>query len=239
MKTISIGMIKPTLTAEYLHDMWVLYSRYYDVDQRSFFYEMGTNDYYALYTNGEKIIGFTGFRYRKINTKHGTCQALQIGQTVMDKDFRDQSLVPRTCFSLFIKHYLRYPFRPLYTWCDAITFKPYLMFANEIENFYPSVKKETPPKIKSVLTQLGNHHYGVNYNSETNVVRKFQKTIDDDTTNISEKDLENLHIAFYNKQNPDHIHGNGFLVIAPINFRNMLFLIKKFIAKGFLKLWKY
>ncbi len=238
MKTISVGIIKPTLTTEYLRDMWVLYSRYHDVDQRSFFYEMGSNDYYALYTNGKKLIGFTGFRYRKINTEHGTCQAIQISQTVMDKNFRGQSLVPRTCLSLFIKHYLRYPFRPLYAWCDAVSFKPYLMFANEVENFYPTAIEETPVKIKSVLAQLGNHHYGVNYNPKTNVVRKFQKVINDDTTTITEEDLENPHIAFYNKQKLDHIHGNGFLVIAPINFRNMLFLIKKIIAKGFYKLWK-
>jgi hypothetical protein len=238
MKTISVGIMKPTLTAEYLRDMWVLYSHYYNVDQRSFFYEMGSNDFYAIYTNGKKLIGFTGFRYRKINTNYGTCQVLHIGQTVMDENFRGRSLVPRTCLSLFVKHYLRHPFRPLYAWCDAITFKPYMVFAKGMETFYPTFKEATPPKIKSVLANLGNQYYGVNYNPGTNVVRKFQKMVNDDSANISAQDLENPHIAFYNQQNPNHIHGNGFLVIAPINFRNLFFLVKKCITKGFFKLWK-
>ncbi len=233
MKTISVGIMKPTLTAEYLRDMWVLFSHYYDVDQRSFFYEMGSNDYYALYTDEKKLIGFTGFRYRKIKTEDGTCQALQIGQTVMKQNYRGQSFVAQTCLSLFIKHYLRYPFRPLYAWCDALTFKPYLMFANGLETFYPNYLEETPTKLKSILDSLGNYHYGVNYNPETNVVKKFQKAVNDTTANISEKELDNPHIAFYNKQNPDHIHGNGYLVIAPINFRNMFFLAKKCIIKKF------
>ena len=228
---VATGIIKPTMTADRLREMWVLYSHYYEVDQRSFFKKLEKNDYYALYTCGDNLIGFTGFRYKRINTPFGVYQTLYIGQSVMKEEFRGRSLMPRTCLKIFINHFLRYPFRPLYVWCDALTFKPYLLFANSMKEFYPTFKSKTPLKMKYLIHNLGKHFYDEYYLSEKGVVRKLQKSVIDSSADITEKDLKNPHIAYYEKRNPGHIHGNGLLVIAPVSFKNLWFLFKKCIRK--------
>ena len=121
-------------------DMWKLYQNYYKVDQRSFFDRFKVNDYYALYTVGQSLVGFTGFRTKRVSTSKREIQTLYIGQTVMHDDFRGQSLIASTCCGIFIKHFLTSPFTPIYVWCDSLTYKPYLCFANSLLQYYPSRK---------------------------------------------------------------------------------------------------
>jgi hypothetical protein len=53
-----------------------------------------------------------------------------------------------------IKNYFQYPFRPLYAWCDVITFKPYMILARGLKAFYLTFTEVTPIKVKSVSTNL-------------------------------------------------------------------------------------
>lgn len=234
VKTARIGItiMKPTLTAKHLREMWVLYNRYYDIHQNDFFDKMDSNDFYALYFCEGKLVGFTGIRYRKMKTTFGNQQTLYIGQAVIDEKFRTHSLVPRTCFSFAIRHYLRHPFRPLYVWCDALTYKPYLCFANCLEKFYPTFQETTPDKIEFLLEKIGKHYYKENYQPRKGIVTKSKKIVTDESTIITPYDRSNPHIAFFEEKNPNHIHGSGLLTIAPLDFRNLVKLYKKCIIKG-------
>lgn len=228
---VQTGVLKASQTHRLRVKMLELYEGYYKVDRESFFKRFETNDYYAIYTSNEKLVGFTGFRMRTIDTPEGKVETLYIGQTVMDSNFRGHSMIPRTCVRLLMRHYLRRPFRPIYVWCDSLTFKPYLLFANSLKKFYPNRHADLPSKVKSILDQLGKHYYGEKYDSATGTVRKAANVISDPTATITVKDRQNPDIDFFARANANYQKGHGLLTIAPMDYKNFLFLTIKCIKK--------
>lgn len=231
---IKTGIIKANEAQAYQTEMWNLYSNYYDVDQSSFFSRFNSNDYYAIYTKNEKIVGFTGLRLRIFEIAGEEVMTLYLGQTVMHSDCRGRSLFPRTCSIIFAQHFLKNPTMPIYAWCDSLTYKPYLIFSNSLKKCYPSRKEATPPKVKELINKLGNHYYNDCFDPETGTVFKQNNIIDDPTAIITKSDRQrNADIDFFANANPGHTNGHGLITIAPINFTNFLFLVKKCIKKQF------
>lgn len=231
---IRTGVIEVEEAKAWQHQMWQLYSCYYDVDQAAFFKRMDSNDYYAIYTKNEELVGFTGLRLRPFDLEGEEVMTLYLGQTVLRSDCRGRSLMPRTCSLLFAQHFLKHPTMPIYAWCDSLTYKPYLLFSNSLKNSYPSRKEETPAKVKMLIDKLGNHYYQDSYDPETGTVHKQANIIDDPSATITEADRQkNADIDFFAKANPGHASGHGLITIAPINFTNFLFLVKKCFKKQF------
>ena len=228
---LTTTILTASATMEWRDQMWNLYNRYYNTDQKAFFNRFNSNNFYAIYTYGKELVGFTGFR---INAKKGQKKynTIYIGQTVMDATFRGKSLIPRTCCLVFAKMFIKNPFTPIYVWVDALTYKPYLLFANSFECCYPSRKNKTPNDVKTLMDELGTHYYGENYNPDYGTVRKMTNVINDPSTLISEKDRQHPDIDFYANANPNYVKGHGLITMAPVNLRNFLYLIKKCIKKS-------
>jgi hypothetical protein len=125
-KRITSKVLKVEEVLVFRNEMWNIYTQYYQVDQAAFFDRFATNDYYAIYKKENATIGFTAFRIRPIQIGDKTYRTFYLGQSVLQKEFRGQSLIPKTCVQLSIKHFLQHPFTPIYVWCDALTYKPYL-----------------------------------------------------------------------------------------------------------------
>ncbi len=235
---LKTNIVQASATIDLREEMWQLYNRYYTVTPQSFFKRFESNDYYALYTSGDELVGFTGLRIKTIQTEFGPAQTLYVGQSVIHRSFRAKSLIPRTCCRLFIQWLLSDPFRPVYIWCDALTYKPYLLFANSLLRFYPSRKSKTPAKERAIINQLGKEYYGAAFNPEMGTVRKNANIITDPSTLISERDRQNPDIDFFTKANPNYAAGHGLITMAPIGWTNLLFLIgkcfKKRLSKSYL-----
>lgn len=230
MKTL---LVQADATKKWRSEMWSLYEKYYDVDPNSFYKRFESNDFYALYAKNDELVGFTGFRKKTIHNRFGRIKTLYFGQTVIRQDFRGRSLIPITVIRVILHHFLTDPFCPLYVWCDALTYKPYLLFANSLKEFYPSRHQENADKVEAVITELGQYYYRENFNSTTGTVCKPKNVIQDTSAIISEKDKAHPDIAFYAKANPGYNRGHGLLTLAPMNLKNFLFLIKKCLIKKY------
>ena len=229
---IKTGIIEAHEALAYKEEMFDLYNQYYEVEKSSFYNRFQSNDFYAIYTRDEKVVGFTGFRLRSFQLEDEEVMTLYLGQTVMHRSCRGKSLLPRTCSMIFAQHFLKTPAMPIYCWCDSLTYKPFLLFSNSLKKSYPSRKEETPAKVKDLITQLGMHYYKDTFNPETGTVYKKNNIIDDPSAIITEEDRQkNPDIDFFAKANPGHANGHGLITIAPINFTNFLFLVKKCIKK--------
>ena len=168
---------------------------------------------------------------KKVTTDKGAFQTLYIGQTVIRDEYCRKSLMSGTCCWIFIKHVLANPFTTLYVWCDALTYKPYLLIANSLKRYYPSRHEATPEHVKALRNELGAHYYSTNYNPKNGTVRKPFNAISDKTVTIKEKHLLKPDIHFYAQKNPDYKDGHGLVIMAPITLRNLFFLLKKCIRK--------
>ena len=116
---------------------------------------------------------------------------------------------------------------PVYIWCDSLTYKPYLGFANSTKNYYPSYKGPTPPKIKAIMDKLGVHYYGQHYDQATGTVHKAANIVSDPSSIITEEDRNNPDIDFFARVNPGYMEGRGLLTIVPASLPNFLFCAQK------------
>lgn len=225
---VTSTIVKPVSTAVHLQSMWLLYSRHYKINQRSFLEKLEASDYYALYQKGDQLIGFTSFRYKKFETPFGKCQTLYIDQTVVDQNFNVQPLVTNSCFSFIIKHYMRHPFRPLYIWSDINSIDAYLNFTAGEKKVYPSLQQKMPKKISYLLDQIGVHYFGINYFQGKYIVKKPQQSLHQQNSTISNSDPSNPYVVFFENKNPNHLQGNSLLTIKPISIKNIFSLMKKY-----------
>ena len=214
-------------------EMWALYSKYYNYTRHSFFERILKNNHYALYIHQGRIVGFTGLRIQKI--KQGLTRNLMIyfGQTVMESGYRGKSVFPFTGAKLLKKYASYLLFGRVYFWCDALTYKPYLIFAKTLNNFYPSHKEVMSPKIINLRNHLGRMHYGEAFCTESGIVHKTQKLVNDPSVSIKPEDLYDPDIHYYLQCNPGYKEGHGLLTMAPVSFVNLLLIIERAIRKIF------
>ena len=60
----------------------------------------------------------------------------------------------------------------MYFWCDALTYKSYLVFAKTLHEFYPTYKIGTPTVVKQVMDFIGQTHYTDAYCPDSGNVSK-------------------------------------------------------------------
>lgn len=216
----------------YYPAMFELYSRYYQIEMERFLERFESNDQYVIFWKGPQIIGFTGFRLKSVHTSPGTYQTIYFGHSVIDHHHRGKALIPLSILKIYLKQRSLYPEQPIYVWCDALTYKPYLLFANYLKEYYPNRLQENPAEVDQIIRQLGDHYYGKTFNAMTGTVYKAQKAVSDQSTLIRENQISHPDIAFYVEKNQKHDLGHGLIVIAPLSLANFFKILGRCIHKS-------
>ena len=170
-------------------------------------------------------------RINRINIDGKKRLLMYFGQTVVESAYRGKNLIQITGMKLILRYFADVISGNAYYWCDALTYRAYLVFARSIKDFYPSCKHSTPETSRRLMYYLGKLHYGETYHSATGTISKTVKYVNDHTVEAREQDLQDADINFYVHANPGYKSGNGLLVMAPINLRNTLHLINRFFKK--------
>ena len=96
-----------------------------------------------------------------------------------------------------------HPRTPMYIVGKSFSYKSY-MVATKFQEFYPRYNKETPEFYKDLLEEFAESVRLPDevYNPETFVLEREISYLKDYVAVISEQDLKNPHIRFFNEQNP-------------------------------------
>lgn len=219
-KKINVQISDGTITPALKEQMWELYSQYYNYSKESFMARIDRNDHYSFYYRGDQLIGFTGLRVTPFRFESRWRLTIYYGQTIIHKAFRGKALMQKTGMKLMQRYWYYFLFAKVYFWCDALTYKPYLVFARTLGEYYPSPVHRKPPEIEKLMHHIGATHYGPLYQAHTGVVLKPEKYVQDPASKIKEGDLNNPIIAYYQQRNPGYTEGNGLLTLAPVSSQN-------------------
>ncbi|MEL6588546.1 MAG: hypothetical protein AAFQ68_00615, partial [Bacteroidota bacterium] len=218
-------------TATIREQMWELYSQYYHYSKETFMERIPRNDHYALYYKGEQLVGFTGLRITPFRFDSRWRMTIYFGQTIVHKAFRGRALIQKTGFELLRRYWYYFLFAKVYFWCDALTYKAYLVFARTLEEYYPNPSHHRPNAIEKLMHHIGEKHYGECYQAHTGTIQKPTKYVADPSTDIKSPDLSNPLIAFYQQRNPGYVDGNGLLTLAPVNAQNIWLLARRVVQQ--------
>ncbi|MBL4648651.1 MAG: hypothetical protein JKY03_02890 [Aureispira sp.] len=125
------------------------------------------HNYFILFLRNKEIVGFTGIK--KDIIKNGTTKNTVVGlaMTVVDKKYRNKALIQRAVCKLYQREFMQHPFRNIFVWSVAATYKPYLVFSKGIEIFYPKANMDMPEDYK-VLKRTICEKYFEDYNLDKN-----------------------------------------------------------------------
>ncbi len=226
---VKITLRENNFSEETKEQMWEIYKKYYTYTKESFMDRISGNNFYAFYTKGDRLVGFTGLRIDRFKFEGRRKLLVYYGQTVVDQGFRGKALTQRTGVKLCIKYFKDILFSDVYMWCDALTYRAYLVFAKTLEEYYPTYKEPTPGHIKRMMTYIGEQRYGENFQPESGTVEKPIDYVKDPSVKIRPAKLRDADINFYAHANPGYQQGNGLLTLAPMNRTNVSILFRRFI----------
>ena len=217
--------------------MWGIYKKYYFYTKAEFLKRIEKNNFYSFYTVNQQIVGFTGLRVNRLELNGKKQCLIYFGQTVIDRKYRGQSLIPITGAKLCLKFWKDLLFSDVYFWADTLTYKAYLVFAKTVGEMYPSRKKEMPIKIKTLVDHIGSFYYRTTYCNRTGTIHKSKILVNDNTMCIPQKYIQDKDICFFVKANPLYKQGHGLITITPMNCSNLINLFSRQLRR--LLGWKF
>lgn len=231
MKTQVALLRQQSLTHAQKVEMWRVYKGFYHYSEPYFMERIHSNTHFSLYLHEGRIVGFTGLRVDKTRANGRRQLLIYLGQTVVARQYRGQSLLPVTCLLLALKYWKELLTSEVWCWYDALSYRAYLACAKCASDFYPARDTETPSAVRQLRDWVGKSRYGDAYCPRTGTVAKAVNYLNDTTVTIFDEDLYDPDVAFYARANPRHADGHGLLVFAPLNRRNVLDLMKRYFSR--------
>jgi len=179
-----------------------------------------------------KVVGFNGIRL----TRHKgmgfgrPILAAYLGQMYVEKAYRGQNPIQMAMAHTMFRFKLLTPWQKTIIWGDTITYKPYMLIANNSDIFFPRPEVETPQNYQNLIDDLGVSHYDDRYMPETGCVRKDSTLVMEAEAPIPARFLANRFIKFYTERNSGYQQGNGMIILMSFTWKAWMKLIKKVYA---------
>jgi hypothetical protein len=242
-KSISVKIFRPkNISNDIVDQMCAIYLEAHHIDHkkceqriRKSFDRMAV--FFSVATG--KVVGFNGIRLSK-HRGMGFFQpvlAVYLGQMFVEKKYRGQHPIQMAMIHTLFSHKIIKPWQKTIIWGDAITYKPYMLIANNSDTFFPHPQVETPKPYKKLIDSLGFTHYGPRYMPETGCVRKDGTLVMESEEPIPARFLQNKFIKFYTERNAGYQEGNGMIIMMHFTWKVWMNLVKKVYANRWKKLF--
>ena len=220
------GLERRTLDA-----MWAIYGPHHQVPRARMEERLeGALDRVHLFYVDQQLVGFLGTRLESLPVPgQGTVAALYMGLGFILPAHRSRSFVQRAMVGELLAHWRRSLRVPLYLWTDALSYKPYLLIARNMRHYCPH-RTLPDPTLAVIRDTLGQRHYGEDYQAGT--VRKPSRLLAPGVADIRPEDLLDPDVRFYAEQNPRHQEGDGLLVVAAADLRNVLCWLQRSLLRA-------
>lgn len=207
--------------------MWQLYRQFYATTEIDFYQQLKIYDYFSFFRCAGEIIGFIGIQAQRPTLKERSYLLLRFGEAIILEKYRGKGLLQLAALKLGGLYWRDVLAGRVLFWGNAFTYKSYLVFAKTAEHFYPNHQQATPYKVKDIMDFLGGHYFSERYEQHHGIVKNIVHPLQDNSYRICYKYKEEPNIRFFSEINPRYELGDGLITIAPMNWRNIISLLKK------------
>ena len=224
LKTNIVPNELPTTTKK---EMWLLYRQFYTTTEMDFYQELKVYDYFSFFRHAGQLIGFVGIQIHRPILKQGAYLLLRFGAAIILEKYREQGLIQIATLKLGGLYWREVLAGRVLCWGNTFTYKSYLAFAKTAEHFYPNHQEATPYVFKEIIDAIGEHYFPKHYEKNHGIVKNDQHPLQDNSYRICHKYKEEPNIRFFSEINPEFELGHGLITIAPMNWQNVISLLKK------------
>lgn len=173
-----------------------------------------------LVERDDSIKGFSTIVQTTMNVAGRSFIALYSGDTVLEKKYWGNGILPTAFGRYLIEVKLKNPMTSVYWFLISKGYKTYLLMANNFPLHFPRFEKETPKMFQAVMDDFYWQRFGRLYDSRRRLIQfdpdklSFLKHA---VADITDELRKNPRIAFFEKANPGWREGTELACVAKVN----------------------
>ena len=212
-----------------IEEMFCLMTEFYDNVEKDVFLKDFMEKDYCIFLRDEKgtIKGFSSQKIWEIDYYGKKIHGVFSGDTVIHRE----NWGSLSLFQIFARFFFSYgkKFDNFYWFLIVKGYKTYKILPTFFNDFYPDIRKETPPEIKDIMNFLGYSRFPNEYNSETGVIeyKGIKDSLKKGVADITEKELKDKYIRFFLEKNPHYEKGDDLLCLTSLKKENLKEKVKK------------
>lgn len=213
------------LSAAEKERMFFLMGTYYEgIERKVFEDDLSEKPWAILLYEPEtlEIYGFSTLCIMEAEVDGIQIRAFFSGDTIIDRPYWGTMALEKAWSRFAFSKALREPQYQWYWFLISKGYRTYRYLPVYLHKYYPNPETEIPPFEKKVLDTLARLRYGDYYNAETGIIHyptdyHLRPGIGD----ISEKELNDSRISFFQQKNPNWAHGDELACIASLSVENL------------------
>jgi hypothetical protein len=144
------------------------------------------------------------------------------GDTVVSRRYWRETLLHRLLGGLFFSLAEGVRDRTVYWFLISSGYKTYRMLPVFFRTFYPSHEHACPSYVRRIMDRLASRKFPDEYDAERGVVRLRQATpLKAGVADVTDQRLKDPHVAFFQRVNPGHIHGDELVCLTEVDRGNL------------------
>lgn len=202
--------------------MYNLFIQYYDnTPLDTFVKDMSkkTGVFVIYRRQDDSIVGFSTIINFEVQADGQTARCLFSGDTVVDRRYWGTSALRITTFLYVLRQKILHPFTPLYWYLISMGYRTYMVMANNFPNYYPSVDGDDP-HLRNIAVEASEHLFPGMLDRNRMMIHFGEDAckLKGDVTPISDAERAHRKIAFFEKRNPNWMHGDEMPCVGAFDF---------------------
>jgi hypothetical protein len=228
MKVIGTIVEVAQLGRAIISEMFELFDRYFlNANRSQFEADLLAKDQVILLMCKSKIIGFSTLQLINETINHEPVIVLYSGDTIMDAEYWSTTELQRNFVTYAVDQMLQHS-KPFYWLLICSGYRTYRYLPLFFRDFWPHHEKETPENINIIMHELATRRFGDRYHD--GVVVDSNGQLRDHVSPIDDRLLNNPHISFFIKTNPNHALGHELVCLAQITQCNLTRAVSKIVS---------
>jgi hypothetical protein len=213
-----------SLMDETRSELWDFTSRFVETDRQDWQRKLDAHAEVILYRERGSggLVGMAAVDFQEVTREGRRVHIILTSSVLLDERYRGQNLLQqRAGLVCFLRTRLRHPLAPIYWFFVTFSYKSYLLLAFNFAEFWPRPDQPMPHWERELMETLARQWYGDDWDSTQGVVHhQADKKLRAGVTSISEPDLTQPHIRFFNERNSLYHEGELLVCMAPLTWRN-------------------
>jgi hypothetical protein len=211
------------LTPPLWNEIWNLTRDFFDTDRAYSESELKEYQLTALFWSRDehKLIGMASIDVYPISFQGRRLVIIYTTHVLLRQEYRGHNLIQRLGARVFLKTWLRFPFRSIYWFFDTFSYKSYLLLPRNFREFWPRLERKMPERERALMDQLAVEHYGNAWRPKFGTVaRSGRKRLRPDAAPLNRNVPLTPELRFFSTTNPGHAEGDMLVCLCPLTLSN-------------------
>lgn len=201
--------------------MYQLFSQYYDNTPLDVFVRdmsRKTGAFMVIRERDQAIVGFSTLTNFNVEVDGRTEACYFSGDTVVDRRYWGTSALRFACFRHIVYKRIRHPLTPLNWYLISMGYRTYMVMANLFPNYYPAVEGENS-RLRKIAAAASEHLFPDHFDRDRMMIHFGPEAckLKGDVSPITDMERAHPKIAFFEKMNPNWMHGDEMPCVAAVD----------------------